>query len=683
MDDDGRTTRLHLAILLAGCLLTIVPNIASRDLWEPEELRYAEISREMAERGEWALLTLNYIPYADKPPLFFWMICASAKCFGGFHAAAVRVPNIASGVLLVVLVYLFGRVLIGRRAAFLACLALMATPFFVWTCAEARMDTTLTVFITLALWCFWRNYEGGGRSLLLHVAFGVFAGLAVMTKGPIGFCIPFLAALAFAAYERQARRLLNVRFLAAVVAVLAVVLPWLVTACVRGGREFSEDILLTQNAGRMLYGIRHSKPFYHFIKVIPGILVPWTLFLPAMLCRPIFEADRQRKRGLVFALCWFLTVFVFFSFVKGKRTIYMMPLLPAAGMLLGAVLDRFLSAEQSDRPARGTRWVLGITEVVLLFACGLVPLFIQLFPILANLYPAIQKAAGPGFDRSADYLFRITVVASAATIGAVVGVGLFIRGQRARSLYALIGAVSLSWFLASVLILPAVNNEKSARIMLNRLARTIDREHASLRIFSSERLGYAVYWGRPIPVVEEVEDLDEFLKSPERVYCLAREDQFPEDLLFFGKEGYVVWRDSCGYRQHILVSNQIAHVPIPVLKRFQHEYPDACALETREFTVLASSGRPTPEENADFEVAGKSRTLILRFYPAKCDPTASVRFRLRGVQADSATVRAQTLGASPSPAECRVAPHSSPFTASVSLREPCEVVVEHRAAEKP
>src|SRR5215472_4293255 len=51
-------------ILLYPCL--------SFYLFEPDEGRYAQIPREMLERGEWIVPHLQGEPYPDKPPLFYW-----------------------------------------------------------------------------------------------------------------------------------------------------------------------------------------------------------------------------------------------------------------------------------------------------------------------------------------------------------------------------------------------------------------------------------------------------------------------------------------------------------------------------------------------------------------------------------------------------------------------------------
>src|SRR5437764_10763156 len=109
------------ALLLYPCL--------SFYLFEPDEGRYAEIPREMLQRGEWVVPYLQGEPYLDKPPLFYWLVILSYRAFGCHDWAARLVPALAvHGCVL--LTYLLGRRLLGGRAAFWGAAALAVAPAF-------------------------------------------------------------------------------------------------------------------------------------------------------------------------------------------------------------------------------------------------------------------------------------------------------------------------------------------------------------------------------------------------------------------------------------------------------------------------------------------------------------------------------------------------------------------------
>ena len=64
--------RVQFLLVFAGIVL-LLPSLFLRDLWKPDEPRYAQVAREMSETGEWIVPHLNGETYAHKPPLVFWI----------------------------------------------------------------------------------------------------------------------------------------------------------------------------------------------------------------------------------------------------------------------------------------------------------------------------------------------------------------------------------------------------------------------------------------------------------------------------------------------------------------------------------------------------------------------------------------------------------------------------------
>ena len=80
-DPNAAVRPVPLALLVVLPALLLYPTVGFR-LLEPDEGRYAEIPREMLERGEWVVPTLQGEPYLDKPPLMYWLVMASYRLFG-------------------------------------------------------------------------------------------------------------------------------------------------------------------------------------------------------------------------------------------------------------------------------------------------------------------------------------------------------------------------------------------------------------------------------------------------------------------------------------------------------------------------------------------------------------------------------------------------------------------------
>ncbi len=83
-----------LAALACFVLVYIIP-LGARPFIIPDEVRYAEIAREMAESGDWVVPRLNGIRYFEKPPLGYWLTALSMKTFG-YNAFSARLPSALS-----------------------------------------------------------------------------------------------------------------------------------------------------------------------------------------------------------------------------------------------------------------------------------------------------------------------------------------------------------------------------------------------------------------------------------------------------------------------------------------------------------------------------------------------------------------------------------------------------------
>src|SRR6516225_5254520 len=118
----------HLLLLLILPAVLLYPCLAF-PLFEPDEGRYAEIPREMLQRGEWVVPYLQGEPYLDKPPLFYWLVMLSYRTFGVHDWSARLVPALAvHGCVL--LTYLLGRRGLGERSAFWGAAILAVAPAF-------------------------------------------------------------------------------------------------------------------------------------------------------------------------------------------------------------------------------------------------------------------------------------------------------------------------------------------------------------------------------------------------------------------------------------------------------------------------------------------------------------------------------------------------------------------------
>jgi 4-amino-4-deoxy-L-arabinose transferase-like glycosyltransferase len=179
------------AVSLLALALNLVGN-GRVSLWDRDEPRYAGCTREMRASGDWVHPTFNAEPRYHKPVLIYWLMLA-ATAVAGDNPFGARLVSAVAGTATVLLVWVWGRRLLGDRAGRLAALMLATAPIMVAESKLATTDATLTFFV---VGCQFALSELSWRPSWRAAAFWIGLGLAVLTKSPAG---PVLIAAAAAA----------------------------------------------------------------------------------------------------------------------------------------------------------------------------------------------------------------------------------------------------------------------------------------------------------------------------------------------------------------------------------------------------------------------------------------------------------------------------------------------------
>jgi 4-amino-4-deoxy-L-arabinose transferase-like glycosyltransferase len=536
----------QIAILIGFCLILFFFNLNRWDLWNPDEPRYAEVSREIVKGGDWILMHYNGKVYGDKPPLFFWLIALSSYLWKGFSSFAVRFPSAFFGTLTVLLVFFLGKILYGIRTGFLSGLILATSVEFAYLSTRANIDTTLTFFTTASFFCFfkWLRYRNKEeyrqrklKSLFIY-GFYVSMAFATLTKGPVGFILPLLVTLIYLLIQKDWKGMKEMKLPSGLFLFLVIVSSWYLLAIWKGGQSYLEETLLTHTLNRFSKGWSKPRPIYYYLANFPLDYLPWFLFLPAAMVLGFSKEMLQKRKEFLFLLTWFAVIFLFFSFSKGKRGLYLLPLFPAASLMVGKLWDDLMTTPM-DKIRR--EWIS-------------VPLYGFMGATL------IGGAAIPWIVSMRFHSFFLYSLPMAfLMIGGSVLLFVLYRFRDLTSIFFLIlGMIATGYFYTSLVIFPMVNPYKSARFM---------SQEITSRIQSGEKLGlygsigagpFNFYTGiYPIAEFDLEKDLIYFLQSEEKVYCLIRLKEF--SALHY-KEGWpkvhVITQRRIGNDEILLVSNK-------------------------------------------------------------------------------------------------------------------------------
>lgn len=324
------TERLRIWIMAAVVAITFFVN--NRTL-QPDimESRNLVTAREMVETGEWLVPTMNGELRLEKPPLPTW-VSAVVESVSPDDIAAQRAVASLFGVMLVVFFYLLCRDVF-RVDPVIAVILLCSCYQFMLMARTVSWDIYTHAFMLGGIYFLVRAVNGRGRQWWRFCLAGLFAGLSVMSKGPVSLFalfLPFL--LAWGIFGRPSMR---GKWLPVGVMVLVTIVVgcwWYAYIQVFHADEW--QAVMAKETGSWLN--RNVRPWHYYWKFFLEAGV-WALLLVTsiiMVLRRGFRGDRSR----LVPVMWMLFCLVLLSCMPEKKTRYLLPLLiPAAVVMAQAV----------------------------------------------------------------------------------------------------------------------------------------------------------------------------------------------------------------------------------------------------------------------------------------------------------------------------------------------------------
>jgi len=479
-------------------LVTAPLGVGNRPLWVGAETREAAIAKQMADSGDYFRTRLAGRAMLEKPPFFYASVASSIRLQRGVTRFSTRLPSILFSAMTLLSAAVLAFLLFSQRAGLFTAAILATTYLFAVNAHDCVVDVPLTAFVSLGLLAFTASSRRAGAPRW-DLWFGVAAAGAMLVKGFVGLVLLALLTIPFWFFSSARRRLRDSVSVFALLVPLSALLLWSGLTYVRGGASGLLEAFWNQQFGRLL-GFRdreyshHGAPFYFYLAALPGMLFPWVVTLPAAVGSGL-RAEGRRPRGsravFVALLTGLAAALLFLSCASTKRTIYFLPVVPIAAVLVGSYLDAKLAEA-------GTR----------------IPRFLWLQFAVVGL----TAVAVPLLPASADG--RITA-GEAACVAAVAllcaGLGLAARRSPARlvsiTLAVAIGAV----ILLDRYSLPRWKRDHSTRDFFSRVERRLAGSRGRLLAYdlNEDVLGLAcLELTRPPVAEDDPATLEEDLRSP-------------------------------------------------------------------------------------------------------------------------------------------------------------------------
>jgi 4-amino-4-deoxy-L-arabinose transferase-like glycosyltransferase len=350
---------LQLGALAGVCAFLFFFGLGSFGLVGADEPRYSQIAREMFNRHDWIVPTLNGQPWLEKPALMYWKIMNCYAIFG-VHDWAARIPAAAYATTMVLFIFFFMRRF--RKGAEMEAALMTASSAAVIAFARAASpDMLLSAPLFIAMLCWW-SWQETARKTWLAVFF-VLLAVGMLAKGPVAPALAVLVVSSYALLRRDPRLFLRSLWWPGLLLFFAAALPWYVAVQLKVP-QFFRVFLLQHNLARFgtnLY--QHSQPLWYYVPVFVLSVLPWIVFTAMAIGSSLRRWRPEKGRdddGLPnFLLICVLVPIVFFSVSRSKLPGYILPAIPAAALLTADYLRR------RTRPL--PRWTIMLHS----FICGL------------------------------------------------------------------------------------------------------------------------------------------------------------------------------------------------------------------------------------------------------------------------------------------------------------------------
>jgi 4-amino-4-deoxy-L-arabinose transferase-like glycosyltransferase len=525
--------RLHALILVPVAWFAFFHNLGI-SLFEGSEGLYAHIAHEMVQRGDYIHLTYVGEPYANKSPFFFWILALSTALFGE-NEIALRLPGALFCVGTMALTYWLGVALLSSTEAFWAALVVATTHVFLWYGRRVLFDSMLTFFITLALalWV-WSYFQGTGRRW--YAASFIPMALATITKGLHGLALPLLVIVGFLILVQDFKPLRTKSFWIGLLSALLIIAVYAFAVEL----DWGGHTLLGQSSIVSLAAPSGGHPVYWYLGVMWFDFFPWSAVLPAgLLLLLVSPRSPETHNARTFVLTWFLGFFMMFSLSPMKRESYLMPMVPALGLLVGYCCRHARSLWDENRTAaRILSLTLGALAILYMLAVTVGPnLLHRKWNIPVDLFPLWFTACMIGLGLTMLYsVIRFNIWAASLVLAA-------------SSILFMSGVVHI--------ILPAIDATNSARDASRRIKTLAEHSADPVHLYTNgwpnnEDVVYYLTAGPALPWIPSNQSLMTTIRDGGRVVFVTDKSGYSDlrerkDLIVTMLQEFPQWRNKNVY----------------------------------------------------------------------------------------------------------------------------------------
>lgn len=311
-----KNTTAYLFLIIISSFFFI--GLGHVHLFDWDEINFAESAREMIESADYFKVQINYKPFWEKPPLFFWLQVLCMKLFG-VNEYSSRLPNAVFGLIYLITIYRIGKQHYSFQFGMIWSLIFAASILPHLYFKSGIIDPVFNYFIFLSVYYFYKattNDSINSKYLLLS---GIFSSLSVLTKGPVGLLLLGLSVLVFLVISKFKKMPPVKNWLVFIFGFLILFSVWILIELSNNGIQNLEKFIAYQVELFTQPVAGHEQPFfYHFVIILIGCFPISILALPKIINFKHSENDNF----LLWMKIIFWVVLILFSITKTKIVHY-------------------------------------------------------------------------------------------------------------------------------------------------------------------------------------------------------------------------------------------------------------------------------------------------------------------------------------------------------------------------
>jgi 4-amino-4-deoxy-L-arabinose transferase-like glycosyltransferase len=447
---------IFIAVLAA---LFFIPFLGRVHLFDWDEVNFAEASREMIKMHDYSRVYINFKPFWEKPPMFFWMQSTAMKIFGVTEFAA-RFPNALCGIVTLIVVFICGSKIYDKKFGLFWALAFGGSLFPNMYFKSGIIDPWFNLFTFLSLYNFilyhWARNKFDKEDLkkkpIYYVIWsGIFMGLAILTKGQVSLMVFLLALGVYFIYNRFRFYFNWWHAISFLIVAAAVTATWYGYETIKNGPWFIIEFLkyqyrlfTTHDAGQKgFFG-------YHYIVLLIGCFPASLLAIPSFFKTNYtskFDKDFKKWMQILF---WVVTIL--FTIVQ-SRIIHYSSLAWFPLTFLAAY-----SIYKWDLKQMNYKKYVGVFIAII---GGIISLFLLTLPYIAinlkQLVPYVKdKFANAMMQADVHWSGFEGIVGLLMIISIVIGIRSLNKNKFQKAAVVLFSGTAIVIFLASAIIVPKV-----------------------------------------------------------------------------------------------------------------------------------------------------------------------------------------------------------------------------------